>query len=103
MKSCFKTLGLEDDAKTIIKFRGAVDETSRAIHNEAEGRLKNTYREAAERCLKSLSFDDIMAREGIIKRPDDETCQWIYRDSQYKRWITNKKSLLWIKGTSRCM
>ncbi|KAI0183818.1 Alpha/Beta hydrolase protein, partial [Xylaria flabelliformis] len=50
------------------------------------------------RCRLSLTFKDMMVREEFVAKPQNETCQWIYHDRQYKEWITDRKPLLWIKA-----
>ena len=103
MESCLKALDLEDDANLLLKGWGMTDRKATKQWKKMERRVKDTYQGAAARCRRSLAFKDMMAREEIIARPESETCQWIYQDSQYKRWITNDKPLLWIKGKFRCM
>ena len=66
-------------------------------------RIKDAYRRATARCRHSLAFDDMLVREENIARPEKETCEWIYQDYKYQKWITNKKPLLWVKGKICCI
>jgi hypothetical protein len=56
--------------------------------------------EAVSRCRRSLAFDNMLAREEIIARPESDTCQWIYHNNRYMKWSNDRRSLLWIKGKS---
>lgn len=54
-------------------------------------------------CLESLSFEQIDARLTDIKKAHSKTCQWLYKQKEYRNWL-NKGLLeehhgfLWIKG-----
>ncbi|KAI1178457.1 hypothetical protein F4777DRAFT_537725 [Nemania sp. FL0916] len=98
MASCLKLLHLEDDVSLIRKSRAKGDKRAMKEQESIVTHVKDAYRDAAKRCRLSLTFDDMMIREESIQRPEDKTCQWIYQTKQYKEWITNEKSLLWIKG-----
>jgi hypothetical protein len=67
--------------------------------DKLKGNLERIVSEAVSRCRRSLVFDDMMAREEIIGRPESETCQWIYQNENYLKWFNDRRSLLWIKGT----
>jgi hypothetical protein len=98
MKSCLRSLNLEDAAEALVKYANKTDRRSREECKAINKRLKENYLEAATRCRRSLSFDNLMAREEIIARPEHETCQWIYSNPQYVEWAKSNNSLLWIKG-----
>ncbi|KAI9764880.1 MAG: hypothetical protein M1839_005696 [Geoglossum umbratile] len=49
-------------------------------------------------CLKSLSFLEMNSRIGDIKLAASGTCRWLLHHQRYKGWISQSRSLLWIKG-----
>lgn len=63
-----------------------------------ETEIKATYRDACTRCLKSLSFSEMGAREASIEHPVRDTCQWIYGTAAYASWNSKSSNILWIKG-----
>ena len=55
------------------------------------------------RCLASLAFPEMDARQHNIEQPNETTCTWIFSDPSYKTWLGDeaqavKGDLLWIKG-----
>ncbi|KAH6687289.1 hypothetical protein F5X68DRAFT_239843 [Plectosphaerella plurivora] len=53
--------------------------------------------------LRSLAFEEMRNRREDIKRPLDNTCQWLYSTAEYSTWIKRQDlpenhGLLWIKG-----
>ncbi|KAI0857314.1 hypothetical protein F4860DRAFT_518034 [Xylaria cubensis] len=98
MRFCLKTLDLEEDASLLQSIWAATGKDTLSERETIGQRIKAVYRGAAERCRLSLTFKDMMVREEFVANPQNETCQWIYHDRQYKEWITDRKPLLWIKG-----
>ncbi|KAI9890774.1 MAG: hypothetical protein M1814_003705 [Vezdaea aestivalis] len=49
-------------------------------------------------CLRSLSFPEMNHRFNGIESATKGTCEWLPQHTQYKKWATWDRSLLWIKG-----
>lgn len=98
MRRCLRILNLEDDAATLFSIRDASNKEDIKRRRSIEHTIRNAYRGAIGRCLQSLAFDAMMAREEVIPQPATHTCLWIYEELEYQRWISNEKLLLWIKG-----
>ena len=91
-----EALKLEDDTKRLFENHSTGKWYYR--NEELEEEIKKSYDDAAERCLKSLSFPGMKVREANIDRPTEDTCVWIYQDPVYCLWEAQQHALLWIKG-----
>lgn len=99
VKTCMKLLGLENDAKILLKlYSESKEELRKSDIEKTERQIQQTYWDATNRFLASLRFQEMMIREENIKRAERDTCQWIYDSQKYKSWSAAQKPLLWIKG-----
>ena len=60
-------------------------------------------KEERRRCLHSLSFGEIDAREANISSAHRNTCNWLFKAREFRRWQARENSaqtngVLWIKG-----
>lgn len=111
---CVVALGLDESIKQIAHYiamsqcldtmdvdRGILDIAIARLNAERrrkETEVTRTYTNAAARCLKSLSFPEMGAREANIERPARNTCEWIYTNATFRQWEAQINTLLWIKG-----
>ncbi|EXJ73366.1 uncharacterized protein A1O5_03126 [Cladophialophora psammophila CBS 110553] len=73
-------------------------EEARKTQRSLEIKSRQNYQDACARCLRSLSFSEMGAREASIEQPLRDTCQWIYSTAAYCSWDAKTTNLLWIKG-----
>jgi hypothetical protein len=86
MSQCLDTMDL-DTIQGILDFAVAQINQKR---RKKETEVEMTYTSAAARCLKSLSFPEMGAREANIERPAKNTCNWIYTNPMFERWDLNR-------------
>ncbi|EPE28101.1 alpha/beta-Hydrolase [Glarea lozoyensis ATCC 20868] len=111
---CVKALRLEESVKQIAHCR-AMSQSLRNMDldygiliialtqveeqlRQHETEVKSTYSSAVARCLTSLSFSEMGAREANIEGPTQNTCKWIYNNPKFRQWESQINTLLWIKG-----
>ncbi|KAL1600748.1 hypothetical protein SLS60_007136 [Paraconiothyrium brasiliense] len=51
-----------------------------------------------EKCLQSLSFENIHLKREKIKHETTGTCAWLLEHHDYGRWASSTAGVLWIRG-----
>lgn len=97
-EKCLEALGLRHKIDEIVFLKSSSPATTRERRHDLQSEVRQVYSSATARCLRSLSFSEMGARESIIEQPAQNTCEWIYKDPLYCLWSVEPNRLLWIKG-----